>query len=171
MTTLEIPSLERRLLQTVTDEVVAKPVNRWPERSLQLGLDVLRRIRESAADMHKALEEDLADGAEARSFVQEYGQYLPAAIEHLKIVRELADSLAPAADPGSNSLAAELRLLEQENLAFRDFLAEALFLASKPPGPVDWECLTQISHVDFAAGRFARYTTSEEMLNGLARVK
>jgi hypothetical protein len=167
MTTLAIPSLERRLLRTVTDEMAAKPVSEWPQRSLRVCLDVLRKIRESAAETRREVEQELSVGAEAGAFVRHYNPCLAAASEHLEMVHQLAEVLAPATDPASQSLAAELGLLEQENRTYCELLAKALFLASKPPGPVDWERLKEESDADFAAGRFTSFATPEEMVKGL----
>jgi hypothetical protein len=138
MTTLMRPSFERRLLQTVREEAAAEPVRTWPQQSLQLCLNFLRGIRASAADMRQELEQELADGVEARSFARTYGKYLPLADEHVVIVQELIETLSPAEDPAAQSLVEELRLLETENQAFRSLLAESLARASEPPRPVDW---------------------------------
>ena|SRR5579859_5188185 len=167
MTTLISPSLDQRLLRTVREEVAAEPVREWPERSLQLALKVLREMRASAADMRHALEEELANGVEARSFVRSYGQYLPVAEDHLAFIRELVDSLSQAGDAATESLLAELRLLQQEHQVFRDLLAEALTRASEPPRPIDWNQLKRESDADFAAGRFAAFSSPDEMLQGL----
>src|SRR5262245_57703618 len=138
MTALVIPSFERRLLESVREEVAAEPVRQWPPRSLELCLDVLRKIRAGAADIRQTLEEALAEGVEARSFARGYGPFLSPAEDHLAFVRELAQSLSLIGDAASQSLLAELRLLEQESKAFRDLLAEALSRASEPPRPIDW---------------------------------
>ncbi len=137
MTTLLIPSFEQPVLQTLSEGVAAKPLSEWPQHSLQLGLAVLRSIRKSATDMRLALEEELAEGVEGRSFARTYGPYLPAADEHVLIVRELAKALSPAEDTASKSVASELRLLEEENQLFRDLLAEALSRASEPVRSAD----------------------------------
>jgi hypothetical protein len=139
MTTLVMPSLERRLLQTVREEVAAEPVREWPPRSLQLCLNIFRGIRESIAEARQALEDELAEGVEARSFARTYGPFLPAADGHLASLRELIGELSPAEDTAAASFVAELRLLEQENAAYRDLLAAALSRASAAPRPVDWE--------------------------------
>ena len=138
MTTM-IPSFERGVLGAIREGVAAEPVREWPEPSLQLGLDLLRRIRESAAGMRQALESELANGVEGRSFVRIYGPLLPVAVDHVAVVRTLVESLAAAQDPPSKSLLAELLLLEHENKAFRDLLVDALSRASQPRGPVDWQ--------------------------------
>jgi hypothetical protein len=139
MTTLTLPSFDRRLLLTVKEQAATEPVRLWPQRTLRTALGVLREIRESAADMRKTLEEELAGGVEPRSFVRTYSDYLPKADEHVAIVRDLIESLSPPEDPTSQSLVAELRLHEQEAQAFRTLLAEALSHASEPPRPVDWD--------------------------------
>ena len=139
MTTLQIPSFERRLLQTVKEEMAAKPVRDWPQPSLQLGMDVLQRMRKECADMRLALEAELADGVETRSFAREYGPMLPVADGMVQSIRELIDQLSPAFDSASEMLLAEFRLLEQEENKYRDLLAEALGRASEPPRPVDAE--------------------------------
>ncbi len=137
MTTIMESSLERRLLETVGEQVAAEPVGGWDPRSLQLCLNVLREIRASATDTRQAVEEELAGGVEARSFTRHYGPFLAAADQHVALVRELLDRLSPPADPASEGLLAELRLLEREHTAFRDLLGEALSRASEPPRPVD----------------------------------
>lgn len=167
MTTLTIPSLNRRFLQAVREEMAAEPIREWPERSLQLALKVFREIRASAADMRHALEEELANGVEARSFVLSYGQYLPVAEDHLAFIRELVESLSKVGDAATESLLVELRLLQQEHQTFRDLLAQALALASEPPGPIDWAQLKQESDADYAAGRSTVFATPEDMLKGL----
>src|SRR5262245_19906856 len=123
MTTLLMPSLGRRLLQTVREEVAAEPVRDWSPRSLQLCLNVLREIRESIAAARRALEGELAEGVEARSFARTYGPVLPSADDHLASLRELIIELSPEEATAAASLVAELRLLEQENTEFRDLLA------------------------------------------------
>jgi hypothetical protein len=135
MTTLLMPSLERRLLRTVREEVAAGP----SPQSLQLCVKILREMRESAAEMRQALEDELAEGVEARSFARTYGSVLPAADGHLASLRELIEELSPAEDTAAASFVAELRLLEQENAAYRALLAAALSRASEAPRPVDWE--------------------------------
>jgi hypothetical protein len=99
--------------------------------------------------MRRELENELASGVEPRSFVRTYSEVLPTAEEHVAAIRDLIESLAPAEDPSSQSLVAELRLHEQEAQAFRDLLAEALAQASAPPRPVDWD------RVDAAGEAFA----------------
>jgi hypothetical protein len=138
MTALMIPSFERRLLQTVREEVAAEPVNAWPPQSLRLCLDLVRNMRENTADMRQVLEQVLADGVEAHSFHRDYSPLLPATDDHLAQVRELVERLSEAADAAPESLAAELRLLQQKIQAFRDLLAEALSRASAAPRQVDW---------------------------------
>lgn len=138
MTTLLIP-VERRLLQTVREEAAAEPVSKWPARSLQLCLNFLRGLRESAAELRQALEHELAEGVEARSFARTYAPTLVAATDHLVFIRELVEELSPARDAASASLFSELRLLERENEAYRDLLASALSRALDAPPPVNWE--------------------------------
>jgi hypothetical protein len=138
MTTLMIPSFERRLLQMVREEVAAEPVHAWPPQSLQLCLDVMRKMCENTAHVCQVLEQVLADGVEARSFTRNYSPLLPTTDDHLANIRELVERLSAAEDPASESLAAVLRLLQQETKAFRDLLAEALSRASEASQPVDW---------------------------------
>ncbi len=137
MTTLTNPSLERRLLQTVREEVAAKPLRSWPQRSLQLCLNFLREIRVSAREMRQTLENELANGVEARSFVRTYGPSLPAANDYLAFVREWLEWMSQAEDAASAIFVAELRLLERETQTFRDLLGEALSRASEPARPVE----------------------------------
>jgi hypothetical protein len=135
MTALMNPSLERRLLQRVREAAAAGP----SPPLLQLGLNILRDLRESAAEIRQALEDELAGGVEARSFARTYGPVLPAADGHLASLRELIEELSSAEDTAAASFVAELRLLEREHAAYRDLLSAALSRASEAPRPVDWE--------------------------------
>jgi hypothetical protein len=139
MTSLISPSFNGRLLQTVREQAAAEPVRTWPVRSLQTALKILRDVRESAVDARHELADELSAGVEARSFAGAYQEYLPVLEEQVGIVRQLIELASPAEDPSSQSLVAELRLLETENQAFRDLLADALARASAPVRPVDWE--------------------------------
>lgn len=138
MTTLTMPSLEGRLLRTLAEQVTAEPIRQWPRRRLRLCLNLVREIRQSAVEARQALEEELREGVEARSFASRHGRDLSAAEEYVAINQQLIDLLLETKEPGAESLVAELRLLDQEERAFRDFLAEALSAASRPAGPVDW---------------------------------
>jgi hypothetical protein len=168
MTTLTTPKLQRRLLQTVADAVRKD----GHEENVRLGVGIVRELRDSVARMRQEFEDELARGIEARSFSLSYGEILCAADEHLLSLRGLLKELS--ADIGDikrtteESFVKELRLLEQENTAFRDRMAEALSLASKPPRSVDWERLKQESDADFAAGRFTTFATPEDMSKDLA---
>jgi hypothetical protein len=158
MTTLTIPSFNRRLLQTIKEQAASEPVHTWPKQTLRTALGVLREIRESAADMRKRLEEELAAGVEPRWFVRTYSEFLPRADEHVAAIRGLLESLSPAEDPSSQSLVAELRLQEEEAQAFRALLAQALSQASEPPHPVDWDRINAAAEA-YASGKtkpFAR---------------
>lgn len=139
MTTVMMPP-EGELLRAVREGVEAEPepVRTWPQRSFQLCLDLLRRIRESAGEARQALAEELAAGVEARSFARTYGEFLPAADEFVTMVQELREFLSPLEDPPSQRLAAEVRLLERENQALHDLLAKALSRVSEPCRPIDW---------------------------------
>jgi hypothetical protein len=139
MTALTLPSFNTRVVQTVGKQAASEPVRTWPSRTLQTALGVLQGIRASAFDMRRELADELASGVDPRLFVRNYGAILPMADEHVAAIRDLIDSLSPVEDPSSASLVAELRLHEQEALAFRTFLAEALAHASEPPRPVDWD--------------------------------
>jgi hypothetical protein len=163
MTTLTVSSLERRWLQSARDEAAAKPVREWTERDIQLCLDLFRKMRESAANARRSIEEKVAKGVEARSFVRDYGPCLSPAEEHHALSLELVETLLQAEDEASGRLVAELRLLEQENRALRDLLAEVLSRAKAPPPALDWERLKKEADAEFAAGRFTRYETEEEM--------
>ena len=70
MTTLMMPSLERRL-KMVREEVAAKPVQEWSPPSLQWCVKILREMRVSAAEMRQALE-----GTEGFAVVQRVRQLL-----------------------------------------------------------------------------------------------
>ena len=105
MTTVMMPP-EGELLRAVREGVEAEPepVRTWPQRSFQLCLDLLRRIRESAGEARQALAEELAAGVEARSFARTYGEFLPAADEFVTMVQELREFLSPLEDPPSQRL-------------------------------------------------------------------
>jgi hypothetical protein len=167
MTTLTVSSLGLRFLQSARDEVAAKPVHEWSEEEIQLCLSLFRKIRESAADAREEVEEKLDRGVEARSFVHEYARFLPSAEEHQALIRELVQTLSQAEDAASERLAAELRLLEQEDRALRDLLTDALSRASGPLPAIDWDRLKEELDGEFAAGRFTRFETEEEMRKGL----
>jgi hypothetical protein len=139
MTPLLIPSFERRLLRTISDEVADKPVREWPSSSLQLGLEVVRKTRKDFAEARRALEEELANGVEARSFGRENQPLIPAIDEFVQTLRGLVAGLSHAEDPASKSLLAELRLVDQELKAGRDLLAEALARAAEPARPAEEE--------------------------------
>jgi hypothetical protein len=136
MTTLTMP-LERRLLRTVREELEAEPARDWPRQSVELCLGLLRGLREGSAEVRQRLQEELAEGVEARSFSRTYAPLLPAMDDQASNVRELVDWLASAEDAVARSLVAELRLLGQEHQALRDLLAEALARASGPHRPAD----------------------------------
>lgn len=137
MTTLTLPSLDRRLLLLVREEATAEPVRQWPARSLQLCSLLLKKMRESIADMRESLERVLSEGAEARSFVRQHAPLLPVLNEYVGTARDLAEQIAQAADAASEGLSEELRLLAAEGQAVRDLLAEALTRASAAPRPFD----------------------------------
>jgi hypothetical protein len=141
-------------------------VNDRVEETIRLGVGVVRELRDSVARRRREFEDDLAEGVEARAFARSHGPNLPAMDEDLLQLGRLVEALSGAGGP-AESFIAELRLLEQETKAFRDLVAEALSLASKPPGPVDWERLKQESDADFAAGRFTTLETPEDLLKGL----
>ena len=56
---------------------------------------------------------------------------------------------------------------KKETDDFRDRLATALALASRPPVAVNWDRLKEEADADFAAGRSVTFETPEDMLKGL----
>jgi hypothetical protein len=136
--------------------------------TIRLGVGVVRELRESVARMRRELEDNLAEGVEARSFARSSGPTLPVMDEYLLQLGGLLEELSGADGTPAEGFVTELRLLEKETEAFRDRLAEALSLVSQPPGPVDWDRLKRESDADFAAGRFTTFETPEDMLKGLA---
>lgn len=168
MTTLTAPSLERRLLQTVKDEVEAKSVREWPQESLELCMLLLQAMRQRTAGMLRTREEILAEGVEARSFTRDAAPILAAAEESAASIRELIEKLSSSEDAASTKLRGVLHSLEKEEKAFRDLLTEALARISAPPPAMDWDRLKREADADFAAGRFVTFTTPEEMTEGLA---
>jgi hypothetical protein len=159
MTALTSPAVVRQLLQTVEEQAAAEPVQ---------ALVHLRALRANAVAMRRELNEVLAGGVEARSFGLTCGHMLPETVERIATVRRLIDALSSENGTAVKELVAELRLVDQENTAFRDLLAEALAKASQPFPAADWEGLKKEADADFAAGRYTRYQTPEEMLKGLA---
>jgi hypothetical protein len=139
MPAITISSLERRILRSVGEEIASEPVAQWAEPSLQLCLALLRDIHETAGSMRRLLEGVLANGVEARRFAREYTQFLPLIDEHIHSVEELVGRVSPAKDAASESIEAGLKPIVEEYKAFRDFLAEALSLASEPGRPIDWD--------------------------------
>lgn len=168
MTTLTVPSLEQRLLHTVKEEAEAKSVRDWPPESVDLCLLLLQQLRERTVNMHRALQEMLANGVEARSLARDGAAILAAVEDNAADIRELTGKLASLDDVASARLLAALRSLEKEEKAFRDLLAEALARVSTPPPAMDWERLKREADSDFADGRFVSFTTPEEMIKGLA---
>lgn len=167
MTTLTAPSLERRLLQTVKEEVEAKSVNEWPDESVELCSILLRQIRERTAAKLRALQDMLAAGVEARSFVREGTPALAAAEERAASIRESIARLSSMEDIASTMLLGELRSLAEEEKSYRHLLADALGRVSSPPLAMDWDRLKREADADFAADRFVRFATAEEMAEGL----
>ena len=159
MTSVTTPELQRHLLVTV-GEAVAKDS---PGETIRLGVGIVREVRESVARIRQELEDELARGVEPRSFAASHGPVLRDMDEHQVHLKRLLGELAGTEGSVAEPFIAELRLLETEAQAYRDRLAEALSLASKPPGPVDWERLKEEADADFAAGRFTTFVTPEDM--------
>jgi len=164
MTALTSPTLQRRVLQVVSEAVAN---DRFGE-AIRLGVGIVHEFRESVARMCREFDDDLAKGVEARSFVRTYGQLLRDTDELLVQLGRLLEEIAGAEGTAAESFVTEMRLLEEDTGAFRVRLAEALSLASQPPVPVDWDRLKEESDADFAAGRFTTFETPEDMLKGLA---
>jgi hypothetical protein len=141
MTTLTTPRFQRRLLQTVREEVANERLGetiQLDEGTVRLGVGIVRQMRDSVVQMRAELENLLADGVEARSFVRSYGAILPDANESLVQLAGLLEELARAIGTDAESFVTELRLLENDTKVFRDLAAEALSRSSQPPRPVDW---------------------------------
>jgi anaerobic glycerol-3-phosphate dehydrogenase len=117
--------------------------------------------------MHRALEEMLAEGVEARSFARDGAPILAAAEDRAAAIREFIDKLTSVNDETSARLLAALCSLEKEEKAFRDLLADALARVSTLPPSMDWERLKREADADFAAGRFVTFTTPEGMVKDL----
>src|SRR5437588_11553737 len=128
MTALTTPALHHRLLLTVAEAVA----NDRLEETTRLGVGVVRELRESVARMTQQLEGDLAAGVEARSFARSHGALLHVTDDNLAQLGRLLQQLSGAAGAAAESLAAKPRLLQQQTQAFRDRLALALDLASRP---------------------------------------
>ena len=139
MTTLVMPSLQRRLIKAVGEEMEAEPIQQWAEESRQFLVDLLRRIREHDVGVRHRLEAKVVDGVEAHSFVRDYGPLLAATDEQLAGLQPLMEKLPAEDSPALSHLGAELRSLIDEKRSFRAFLAEALARAAARPRPVDFE--------------------------------
>src|SRR5262249_38744392 len=111
VTTLTSPSFERLLLRTVSEGVAAEPVGTWPPQTLQLCLDIVQKLRANSTDARQQLEEVLAEGVEARSFVRECGPLLAVTDERLAPIREAVARVSLIEDTASETLLAQLRLL------------------------------------------------------------
>jgi hypothetical protein len=127
----------------------------------------IRELRESVDRTCQDLEDTLAAGIEARSFARTFGPMLRATEERQVQIRLLLEEFSGADVTSANNIVAELRLLEAKTEAFHDYLTKLLSFASEAPRPVDQDRLKR-SEADFAAGRFRRFETSEELLKGLA---
>ena len=168
MTMLTVPSLERRLLQTLKEEVEAKAVRDWPPESVELCLVLLREIHARTAGMLRSLEEMLAEGVEARSFARAAAPILTTAEDNAASIREFIDKLSSLEDAASARLLAALQAVEESEKTFCNLLAEALARVSTPPPSMDWDRLKREADADFAAGRLVTFATAEEMFEGLA---
>ncbi|MGH7168870.1 MAG: hypothetical protein ACRELF_17765 [Gemmataceae bacterium] len=152
MTTLTVPSLEGRLLQTVKEEVDAQAVREWPRESVELCLVLLRRFRDRFAGLRGALDELLASGVEAGSFARDGTRLLAAADDFATSIHELIEKLSASEDAASARLVAELHALAGEAKAYRERFAEALARVATPPPGLDWDRLKQEADADFATG-------------------
>ena len=160
MTTL---ATQRQLLLTMGEAVTKDRLTETAE----LGVGVVRVLRENVARGRQQFEEYLTKGIEARLLAHSYGPLLPATDQYLVQLGQLLDELSGAEETPAARFAAEVRLLETEVKSFRGRLAAALSLASKPPPPVDWKRLKEEADADFAAGRFTSFESAEDMLKGL----
>lgn len=139
MTTLTMPSFEKRLFQTMKEEVEAKSVREWPSESVELCLVLLLEIRARIAAMLQTLEEVLAEGVEARSFVVDSTPLLAAAEKFAASIGELVEKLSSSEGDASARLLAALRLLAKEEQTYRNLLGKAASLAARPSPPLDRE--------------------------------
>ncbi len=155
MTTLTIPTLERRLFRAAREE------------SVEFCLVLLHEIRARTVRMLETLEATLAEGIEARAFKRDFASLLPAAQSDRTAIREFVEKLSLSEDDASGRILAALHSLEEVEASYHDLLAEALARASNPRPSLDWERLKSESDADFKAGRFVSFTTNEEMVEGL----
>jgi hypothetical protein len=72
MTTLELPSLERRFLQSVREEAESHPIAEWPSGSLELCHSLFQKMRADAAKIRGGIENLLAEGVDARAFAANF---------------------------------------------------------------------------------------------------
>jgi hypothetical protein len=136
---LTLPSLQWRLLGSVKEEIRAEPVREWPREAIDFCSTLLQKSREAVVGMRLSLEEALAKGVEASLFARDGNRLLTAAKDRAALIQELAESLSSATDTASERIVAELRLLEREEKAYRDLLAEAVSLAARPSRPLAWD--------------------------------
>jgi hypothetical protein len=126
--------------------------------------DAIQVIRKNTVNMHRCLENVLAEGVEAGSFARDYDPLLAAHEEQLAMVRGLVEQLASAEELAAESLVGELRslgnelrLLEQEMRSYRDLLAEALSRAKAAPRSLDWERVRDAEEA-YARGETRRFS-------------
>ena len=156
MTTLQFPSLERRLLHTLTKEVESS-VQDWPAESFEVCLHLLHQLKESVSAGTKKVLEVLAGGIETRELTSLISPHLSAIDETLTDIRLMLRALSKfdSRDEVISIMAAALEL-EKETHRFRCFLTNILSDASQPRGPVDWDRV-EAAGQEYDSGKMRRF--------------
>jgi hypothetical protein len=156
MTTLQFPSLERRLLHTLTNEVTSS-VKDWPPQSFEVCLKLLRQLKESISVSRRNMVDVLADGIETRTLISFISMRLPVIDETISDIHLMVRALAIIDSPDEiKALVEEARDLEKEAQRFRDFLAKVFSDASQPSEPVDW-VRVEAAGQEYKSGKMKRF--------------
>jgi hypothetical protein len=140
MTTITHPTLQNRLLDIVSDEIDAQPaLAGWTYQTVKIFVSLAEALTEYATEWQSALEAELADGVEARSFARRYAGELPKWKRSAERLETLVERLAPATTPPVLDLKTELSRAKIVAEAVRDLLSETLRLATEQLRPIDLE--------------------------------
>jgi hypothetical protein len=140
MTTIAIPTLQNRVLDIVSNEIDAQPaLAGWTYQTVKIFVSLVDALTEYATEWQSALEDELADGVEARSFAQRYAGELPKWKRTVERLEALVVRLGPATTPPVSDLKAELSRAKTVAEAVHDLLYDTLRLATEQPRPMDLE--------------------------------
>jgi hypothetical protein len=161
MSTAVYPILAGGLIDTLTKAMRAEPVEEWPGEAIEEALSLCRQARKMGRGLRRELEESLAHGWEAKSFLTTTGPGADEMGKRLAVLSGLVEDLGRAEQPGGrplspavNDLLQEARAVLQESTDTHRFLLAALAQAAAPPRPVD------LNQLRAAAAAYARGETS-----------